>query len=82
MYECFIAANAARVTKPKLLEELCSKTSERIVLHGVVDLDRVAADLAVFDIRLTPNGKIKEHRNFFPAIRACEGVFHGKTKLQ
>ena len=62
----------------KLLEDFCAETSERVVLHGIADLDRVAADLAVFDIGLPSNGEVEDHRNFFSAIRACEEVFHFK----
>jgi hypothetical protein len=61
-----------------LFENLCAEVNEGIVSHGIADLDRVAADLAVLHIGLTPYREIEDHRNFLPAIRACEGVFHFK----
>jgi hypothetical protein len=73
-FECDQGSGGGR----NLFENLCAEINEGIVLDGIADLDRVAADLAVFHIRLTPNREIEDHRNFFPAIRACEGVFHFK----
>ena len=42
-------------SKTNLFEYLCTEASERILLYAVTDLDRVAADFAVFDIDLTAN---------------------------
>ena len=46
---CFVA------TKLDLFECFCVEINEIFVLHAIADLDRVAADLAVFDISLAPN---------------------------
>jgi hypothetical protein len=52
------------------------EASERIVLNSVTDLDWVAAHFTVFDVALTANRQVENHRNLFPAIWATEGVFH------
>jgi hypothetical protein len=45
-------------------------------LYAVTDLDWVAADFAVFDVALTANGEVENHRNLFATIGADEGMFH------
>jgi hypothetical protein len=42
----------------------------------VSNLDRPAADFAVFDIRLASHRSIEDHRDVFTAIRTSEIVFH------
>ena len=59
-----------------LFESLGVEACERIVLYAVTDLDWVAANFTVFDVALTANRQVKNHRNLFSAIRATEGVFH------
>jgi hypothetical protein len=51
-------------------------------LYAVTDLDWVAADFAVFDIDLTANRQVENHRNLFPTIGAGEGVLHRESMLQ
>jgi hypothetical protein len=65
-----------------LFESLGVEASERIVLYAVTDLDWVAANFTVFDVGLTANRWVENHRNLFPAIRATEGVFHQDGMLQ
>src|ERR1700676_179722 len=65
-----------------LFQDLGGELSERIILYAVTDLDWVAADFAVFDVVLTSNRQVENHRNFFPAIWAVERVFHQKSMLQ
>jgi hypothetical protein len=66
----------------KLLEDFCTETSERVVLHGIADLDRVAADLAVFDIGLTSNREVENHRIFSPQYGHVKKCSTSKTKVQ
>ena len=42
------------------------------------NLDRFAADFAVFDVRLAFHGVIQDHRYALPAVRASERVFHAQ----
>jgi hypothetical protein len=64
-----------------LLEAFGIETSERIILYAVADLDWVAADFAVFNVSLTANRQVEDHRNLFSTIRAVEGVFHWDCML-
>ena len=64
-----------------LLEDFGGKVREGVILHAVTDLNRVAADFAIFDVSLTANGEVQDHRDFFPAIGAVEGVFHETLTL-
>jgi hypothetical protein len=59
-----------------LFQDLHVEIGEFFRIHSVADLNRIAADLAVFHISLSPNGEIEDHRDFLPAIRTCEEVFH------
>lgn len=49
------------------------------VIHFKIDANRIAANFAIFDIRLTTAGEIKQHRDFFPTVWAGEKVLfeHG-----
>jgi hypothetical protein len=59
-----------------LFEYLGLEAAEFIVLHGIADLDWIAADFTVFDIGLTADREVQNHRNFFAAIGASEEMFH------
>jgi hypothetical protein len=52
------------------------KTCDVVVFHGKSDLNGLAADFAVFDIALTADGEIEDHRNLLAAIGARKRVFH------
>jgi hypothetical protein len=65
-----------------LFESLGVEGSERIVRYAVTDLDWVAANFTVFNVALTANRQVENHRNLFPAIRTTEGVFHRNSMLQ
>jgi hypothetical protein len=45
-------------------------------MNHVPDLNRTAADFAVFGIGLAPDGHVEHHRNSFAAIRTFEEAFH------
>jgi hypothetical protein len=62
--------------KINLFEGPGIKAGERIVFHAVADLDWLAAHFAIFDVALSPNRQVQDHRNLFPTIGAIEGVFH------
>ena len=59
-----------------LFESFGVEAGQRVVLDGVTDLDRLATDFAVLHIALPANRQVENHRNFFAAIRAREGMFH------
>jgi hypothetical protein len=61
---------------PNLFQNFGSEAGERIVFHAVSNLNRVAADFTILDVRLTANRKVQHHRNFFSAIRAMEEMLH------
>jgi hypothetical protein len=65
-----------------LFECFGGELRERLILYAVTDLDRVAADFAVFDVGLASNRKVKNHRNLFPTIGAGKGMFHQMSMLQ
>jgi hypothetical protein len=75
-YRTFCLLLIESLLRGTLFESLGVETGERIVLHAVTDLDWVAANFTVFDVTLTANGQVENHRNLFPTIRATEGVFH------
>jgi hypothetical protein len=57
------------------------KVRQLVVLRGKGDLDGIAADFAIFDVRLAENGGVKDHRYLFAAIRTHEGEFHMNATL-
>ena len=59
-----------------LFERLSVEGRKSVILDCIADLDGLAAHFTVFDVALTANGQVENHRNLFPAIRAIEGVFH------
>lgn len=67
------------VSSPQLFETLGLEVSEGIVFDGIADLERVAADLTVFDVGMAVNREIQDHRNLSPAKGTGEGVFHGAS---
>jgi len=58
---------------------LSLKPGNGAVIHLKIDAYRIAANFAIFDIRLTTAAEIKQHRDFFPTVWACEKVLfeHG-----
>lgn len=49
-----------------------AKRDDVAVLGSVFDVHRAAADFAVLDVRLLPDGWIQEYGDLLPAIRARE----------
>jgi hypothetical protein len=73
-------ASAALGVCPWLFEALGLEAGQFIVLGRIADLDGTAADFAIFDVDLTRNGKIQNHRDFFATVRAHESMFHCYTE--
>jgi len=67
------------VSPPQLFETLGLEVSEGIVFDGIAELEGVAADLTVFDVGMTANREVQDHRNLSPAKGTGEGVFHGAS---
>ena len=55
--------------------------SQGIVFDGIANLKRVTAHLAVFDIGLTANREVQDHRDIFAAEGTDEGVFHNASTV-
>jgi hypothetical protein len=64
-----------------LFETLGIKVSQDIVFHGITDLERVAAHLTVFDVCVTVNREVQDHRDLFAAKGTGEGVFHDASTI-
>src|ERR1700674_3078046 len=64
-----------------LFQNFGGEAGERVVFHAVTDLNWIAANFAILDVRLTSNRKVKHHRNFFPAIWAMEEMLHWNWPL-
>jgi hypothetical protein len=50
--------------------------SDGAVLYGAGNFNGVAADFTIFNIGLTANRKVYDHRNLLATIRTTEKVFH------
>jgi hypothetical protein len=50
--------------------------SQGLVFDGIGDLEGIAAHLTVFDISVTANREVQDHRNLFAAKGTGKGVFH------
>jgi len=48
---------------PHLFEALDLKVRQGLVFDGIADLERVATDLTVFDVGVTVNREVEDHRN-------------------
>ena len=64
------------------MEDLGGELRERIILYAVTDLDWVTANFAVFDVALTSNRQVENHRNFFSTVGAGKGVLHQNSMLR
>jgi hypothetical protein len=64
-----------------LTEGLGVEGSEVIIFHSKADLNWFAAYLAIFDVGLTSDGQVQEHRNLFTTIGAVKFVFHSAPGL-
>jgi hypothetical protein len=60
-----------------LFQDFGGETGKSIVVNCVGNFNRIAANFTIFHVRLTANGKIQHHRNFFAAIRAEKVMLHG-----
>lgn len=70
-------ANASP-TPNLLLEAFGLELNQGIVFDGVANFDGIAADLTVFDVAVTVNRKVQDHRDLFAAKWTGEGMFHDK----
>jgi hypothetical protein len=61
-----------------LFQPLGLEAGQHIIFGGIADFNGAAADFTIFDVYLTWDGKVEDHRDLFPAIRAHESLFHGK----
>ena len=52
------------------------KFDDVLAMDDVPNLDRTAADFAVFGVGLAANGHVENHRYLFAAIWASKEVFH------
>jgi hypothetical protein len=67
---------SGHVVKDQLLETLGFELSQGTVFDGVADLEGIAADLTVFDVAVTVNREVQDHRDLFATKWTGEGVFH------
>ncbi len=58
------------------LENPGAKVYAAFIVNRITDLDGIAANLTILDIRLAANRCVQDHRDPFPAVRAGEEVFH------
>lgn len=65
----------------QLLKTLGIELSQGVVFNSVADLERVAANLTVFDVAVTVNREVQDHRDLFAAKWTGEGVFHDTSTL-
>ena len=73
------AAGTVTTTKGalnQLLKTLGLELSQGIVFDGVTNFDGIAADLTIFDIAVTVNREVQDHRDLFAAKWTGEGMFH------
>ena len=56
--------------------------SQGIVFDGIANLKRVTAHLTVFDIGVTTNREVQDHRDLFAAKGTDEGVFHDQVRYR
>ena len=64
-----------------LFETLGLEVSQGVVFDGIADLEGVAADLTVFDVGVTANREVQDHRDLFAAKGTGEGVFHDASTV-
>jgi hypothetical protein len=73
--------NQDNITCYSLFETLRLEVSQGIIFNGIADLKRVAAHLTIFDIGVTVNREVQDHRDFFAAEGTGEGVFHNASTV-
>ena len=59
-----------------LFQNFGGKARESVIFHGVTNLNGIATNFAILNVRLSANRKVQHHRNFFPAIGTIEEMFH------
>ena len=64
-----------------LFEALRFEMSQGIVFDGIANLKRITAHLPVFDIGVTANREVQDHRDLFAAEGTDEGVFHNASTV-
>jgi hypothetical protein len=55
--------------------------SQGIVFDGIANLKMVTAHLAVFDIGVTANREVQDHRDLFAAEGTDKRVFHNASTV-
>src|SRR5262249_34916564 len=61
-----------------LLQPASFEFDQFIIVNHVTNLNGAAADFAVFDIDLAPNGHVQHHGNPFATMGTYEEVFHSR----
>jgi len=64
-----------------LFEALRFEMSQGIVFDAIANLKRVTTHRAVFDIGVTANREVQDHRDLFAAEGTDEGVFHNASTV-
>jgi hypothetical protein len=60
----------------ELIQDGRFKFENVVIGSNIADVDWLAADLTILDIRLRVNGNIENHRNLLPTVGTGEEVFH------
>jgi hypothetical protein len=71
-----LRAAATRSSISSLAECFSVEAGEVVIFYTKADLNWFAAYFAVFDVGLTTDGQVQNHRNLFTTIWAVELVFH------
>jgi len=58
------------------------EVDEDIVFDGITDLERIAAHLTVFDVGVTVDRRVQDHRNVRAAKGTDEGMFHNQIRYR
>jgi hypothetical protein len=58
------------------------EVDEGIVFDGITDLERIAAHLTVFDVGVTVDRRVQDHRNVRAAKGTDEGMFHNQIRYR
>jgi hypothetical protein len=58
------------------------EVDEGIVFDGITDLERIAAHLTVFDVGVTVDRRVQDHRNVRAAKGTDERMFHNQIRYR
>jgi hypothetical protein len=56
------------------------EVDEGFVFDGITDLERIAAHLTVFDVAVTVDRRVQDHRDLRAAKGTDEGMFHNHIR--